>query len=362
MSTYTLYGSKISLFTGKARAYLRYKGIPYQEQASTLSVYKKIIIPKTGVRFIPVVKTPDDHYLQDTAVIIDELEKQFPSREILPRTAKQLLVAKLFEWYGDDWLVIPAMHYRWNKNQEHYIYGEFGKTVFPSLPAFIQRFIGKKVGAKFRGFVELLGITEQSIPAIEDWYENDFLIHLNEHFKQHNYLLGDKACIGDFGLMGPLYAHLYLDPVPGALMKEKAPFVVKWIERMNTTKPAIGQWHGNDDIPTTLLPILSRMMQEFIPVMQSTVSEVAKFKDTSSSTQLPRRIGEHSFTLGKVEEKRLVLPFSQWKFQRVLDSLPTSPDEQQQLSDFLAKISGQTILNTKITHRVTRVNNQLVWA
>jgi len=352
MSGYTLYGSKVSLFTGKARSYLRYKGIPHQEQTSTLSVYKKIIITKTGVRFIPVVKTPDNQYIQDTSVIIDELEQQFPNRSIFPSSPKQLLVAKLFEWYGDDWLVIPAMHYRWNKNQERYIYGEFGKTVFPSIPAFMQRFIGKKVGAKFRGFVELLGITEQSIPAIEDWYENDFLVHLNEHFKHHNYLLGDKACIGDFGLMGPLYAHLYLDPVPGALMKEKAPNVVTWIERMNSTEPAIGQWLNDDEIPTTLLPILSRVMSEFIPVMQSTVSEVAKFKATSSSAKLPRRIGEHSFTIGKVQENRLVLPFSQWKFQRVLDSLPTSPEEQTKLNNFLFHILGAVDLSRLFLQRI----------
>jgi hypothetical protein len=57
---YTLYGAQLSLYTGKLRSYLRYKQIPYEEVFSSRKVYKDIIIPKTGVQFIPVLKTPQD--------------------------------------------------------------------------------------------------------------------------------------------------------------------------------------------------------------------------------------------------------------------------------------------------------------
>ena len=56
---YTLYGTEFSLYTGKARAYLRYKGIPFREVLSTLSVYRRTIVPGTGVSMIPVVETPE---------------------------------------------------------------------------------------------------------------------------------------------------------------------------------------------------------------------------------------------------------------------------------------------------------------
>ena len=52
----------------------------------------------------------------------------------------------------------------------------------------------------------------------------------NIHLKTHRFLLGDKPCLGDFGLMGPLKAHLALDPIPGKIMKVKSPFVYEWIE------------------------------------------------------------------------------------------------------------------------------------
>jgi len=55
-----LYGSDFSLFTGKARSYLKKKGIPHEEITSTLKVYKNFIIPRTGVRYVPVLQTEDD--------------------------------------------------------------------------------------------------------------------------------------------------------------------------------------------------------------------------------------------------------------------------------------------------------------
>ena len=191
---YILYGSEVSLYTGKIRAYLKYKQLPFTEVLSTLSVYKKIIRPKTGVTFIPVVKTPSGEYLQDTVRIIDYFEAQSRANtqadtntnnlSVIPNTPAQHLVSELFALWGDEWLVIPAMHYRWNKDNFPFIYEEFGQVVTPKAPKFIKAYFGKKLAKKFQGFVPLLGITEKSIPYIEDWYENTVLHYLNEPQKE----------------------------------------------------------------------------------------------------------------------------------------------------------------------------------
>ena len=44
--------------------------------------------------------------------------------------------------------------------------------------------------------------------AIERSFEA-LLDLLTEHFMAHEYLLGDRPCLADFAMMGPLYAHLY---------------------------------------------------------------------------------------------------------------------------------------------------------
>ena len=63
MNNYTLYGSELSYYTGKVRAYLDWKGLNYTEQSGSLDVFKKIILPNVGRGIIPVLKTPDDQYI-----------------------------------------------------------------------------------------------------------------------------------------------------------------------------------------------------------------------------------------------------------------------------------------------------------
>ncbi len=359
---YTLYGAPLSLYTGKVRSYLIYKGLNYEEVFSSLKVYKKIIVPKTGVRFIPVVKTPEGEYLQDTAVIIDTLESRNTARAVMPTAPKQQLVSHLFELWADEWLLIPAMHYRWNKDNFPFIYEEFGKIVLPKMPGFVRAFVGKKIGAKFKGFVPILGITDKSIPGIEDWYENHVLPLLDNHFAQYKYLLGDAPSLGDFCLMGPLYAHLYRDPAPGALMREKAPNLVNWIKRMNAPVSNVGEWQKNDEIPETLIPILERLFKEFWPVLSNTVDALSTWiENNPDKKDIPRTIGNHSFTMGEVSEERAIMTFHQWKIQRTLDCYcRLSAEEKQPVDELLTKVGGKDAMQMQIDYPVKRVNNRLV--
>jgi len=140
---YVLFGTAFSLYTAKLRAYLQLKNIPFVEKLATRAVYKKHIVPNTGVRIIPVLLTPQGQYLQDTAVIIEYLEALYPQTPILPPDPSAKLVAMLFELWADEWLLIPAMHYRWNKANFPFLYQEFGRVLAPLAPRFIRAFWGK---------------------------------------------------------------------------------------------------------------------------------------------------------------------------------------------------------------------------
>jgi len=366
MANYTLYGAEFSLYSGKIRSYLRYKRLDYAEVFSSISIYKKIIVPNTGVKFIPVVKTPKGDYLQDTSVIIDRIEQDEPQRSVIPSGNKQHLVALLLELYGDEWLLIPAMHYRWNYDNFPFVYQEFGGIVAPKMPAFIRAFIGKRIGAPFKKVVPKLGITAKSIPAIEHWYEKEFLADLNRHFEQHDFLLGGRPCIGDFGFFGPLYAHLYRDPCSGQLMKKIAPNVVAWVERMQDASNVQGDFLADDAIPDSLLPILRHLFKHQWPMLQHTserLSEWADQQDESDGQEaaIPRRLGMQPFTIGEIEEQRLVMPYSLWMMQRPLDFYQSLETEQQQsMSELLSQLDAKQALDFTLKSRVTRHNNQFV--
>jgi hypothetical protein len=254
------------------------------------------------------------------------------------------------------------MHYRWNKANFPFIYEEFGKVIVPNMPRFIRAFLGKKIGAKFKSFVPFLGITDKSIPAIEDWYENHVLPLLDKHFAKYDYLLGSKPCLGDFGLMGPLYAHLYRDPAPGVLMKKVAPNVARWVERMNQPQDVEGTFLADDVIPDTLLILLSRIFNEQWPVLINTVNSLDKWIDQNTPVKvIPRTIGEHTFTLDDITEKRAISTFHQWKVQRIVDCYHQF-DSKEKLSvdTFLQSVGGLHCMQLDIKKRLSRIKNKLV--
>lgn len=364
----TLLGAEHSYFTAKARSYMRYKGKQgkfFQEAVASLDIYRNAILPLVGVSFIPVLLVHDGagkiiHAIQDTSLIIDYVERNYPgTHSIHPTTPKQRFLSYLVEVYADEWLKMPAMHYRWSfleENREYLIY-EWGLASTPSLPANQRReqvLNAKGKGATFsnmKGTLPLLGITEETGPEVERSFLN-LLDILNKHFSVHKFLLGGRPCLGDFALIGPFYAHLFKDPKPSSIMRSKAPAFCAYIERMNGLRPsyetlftvdsskhvipspqgvaelgrvfADGDFLANDEIPDTLLPLIEIIFDEHIPVLLSTCRELADFLKSNSlpaDQPLPRTTGYHSFRLGRAQASRLAYPYDIWMLQRCMDSI-----------------------------------------
>ena len=344
--SHKFYGGPLSLYSGKARAYLDWKGVDYEEILSSTEVYKNIILPRVGRPVIPVMVTEDDQTLQDTTLIIDHFEEQLGGPSVYPDTPKQRLVALLMEVYGDEWLVIPAMHYRWNYNEE-WVYGEFGAVAAPDASKAEQLVIGRERGQNFKSFCPMLGINEETIPAIEDSYEA-LLADLNAHFTELDFLLGSLPSIGDYGLIGPLYAHLYRDPASGEIMKRLAPKVAEWVERMvHVKEPLSGEFLSDDEVPVTLFPVLERMMSEHLPFLQTTADMFASWAEVNAGAEIPRAVGMAPFEIEGVAGQRMAPPFSLWMLQRPLDFYAGLQEgDRESVDTLLGSIGGSTSFQT----------------
>lgn len=362
--TYQLLGAEISYFTGKVRSYLRFKDIPYEEIKADRDVYLNVILPRTGVAMMPVLISPDDIAVQDTSDIIDFLEDRFSDPSVYPTTPRQGTIARLFELYGDEWMKIPAMHYRWNYNAEA-MYLEFGKVSQPELSEAEQIEVGKETCKPFKGSLPILGVTPETEKAVEASYEQ-LLRDLDAHFSVYPYLLGTRPSIGDFGMIGPLYAHQYRDPASGEIMKRIAPHVAKWVERMMDPEPKSGAFLPDDEVPETLLPVLRRIFEEQFPPLHHMVSAFADWIDQNPGVEIPRAIGKQSFVLKEadgtpVTGERGMFTFEQWMLQRVLDFYhPLQGDDRQSVDTLLDEVGGRDAMQFDLRHRVARVKNQLV--
>ncbi len=363
---YTFYASEVSYFSGKVRAYLRYKRIPFSEMLNTREAYLNVILPRVGWPVIPVVVTPEDETLQDSTEIIDELERRFPTPSIYPSGPRQRLAALLLEVYGDEWLKLPAMHYRWNRNYDFAI-AEFGAMQKPGATPEEQREAGLRISRPFAGALPFLGVTPKTESAIEESYLA-LLDELNVHFGTYEFLFGTRPSMGDFGLFGPLYAHQYRDPASGEIMKARAPHVARWVERMLIPPtPKGGEFLPRDEVPETLIPVLARMMREMVPVLVSTAHHLTHWRadtpDLVSGSEVPRAIGTHVFTLGDAKENRAIFPFELWMLQRPLDYIASlEEDDKLRAADLLRQAGGETLMEFPSFPRLTRQNFKLVLA
>lgn len=359
---YTLIGTDVSYFTGKLRSYLRFKGVPFEERLATAQVYRDVILPRTGVHYIPVLLTPEGMALQDTSEIIDTLEARHGEPTVTPETPRQRLAALWLEVFGDEWMVLPAMHYRWNFKRDNlaYVLREFGSTAHPDWPAPLRSAGGLLPAMLFGNTPPLLGITRATWAAIESFTEWLFDV-LDAHFAAHPFLFGTRPSIGDFGLMGSMYAHLYRDPHSGRLMRTRAPRLARWVERMNEPQQAPGAFLPDDEVPATLEPLLARVFLEQWPVLRDTSARLARWVERHPHRRLPRTIGMHRFTLGGASARRVVFPYAQWMLQRPLATYAQLSDSTRESVDpWLRRLGG--LEANQFTPRVplARVGNRLV--
>jgi glutathione S-transferase len=360
MKRHQLIGAQVSLYTGKVRAYLDYKAIPYDEVQATREVYRDVIVPRTGVRFIPVLITDDDVAIQDSTAIIDALEARYPEPSIYPVGALQRWVALLLECYGDEWLVIPAMHYRWNVPENRaFAIAEFGKLSAPDASPEEQVTIGERLAGPFAGALGPLGIAPQNVAEVEASYLQ-FLKDFEQHLRVHPFLFGSRPSIADFSFYGPLFAHLYRDPASGRLMREHAPGVAAWVERMRTPQPRSGDFVADDVVPESLVPLLARMFREQVPVLSSTQKALAALPAEAQGRPLPRALGKHAFRLGEAVTERAIYTFNLWRWQRAADQFQQlSTADKARAAELVRTAEGPEWVTLPATPRLARENNQL---
>lgn len=361
---YTLYGAQISNYTAKVRSYLIFKKVLFQEVVASNYVYDRILVPVIGFRMMPILRTPEGDFLQDSTDIIDAMEKRFPEVPVYPSAPRQHLAALLLEAYAHDWVRIPAMYYRWAfpKYNHDYLIREFGRMYEPTAHLDQQIEIGDKGSAWTRERLPSLGVTEKTVPQFEAWAE-ELLVWLDQHFSTHDYLLGGRPCTADFTFMGPLYGHLYRDPYSTLLLRRIAPNVIRWIERMNSAPASGGSYLPDDEVPASLLPLLRHAFAEYVPVAYDTINRVGAWIEHNPGAPIPRFLGTQQFQIGGVAETKTVWTCIQYMFQRPLNLYQSAAGSRKKAMDaLLGQIGGRCDLGFKVAHPVRRENYKLLAA
>ncbi|WP_417546928.1 glutathione S-transferase family protein [Marinobacter segnicrescens] len=336
-SVHRLYGVPHSLYTGIARCYLRTQGIEYVELPTSHPDFAGRIMPVIQRSIIPVLETTGGEVVQDSLDIIDHFERQGVRYSAYPQGLLQSVLGVIIAYYGTQALLPHAMHYRWTyrDRQEGFLRDQFAAGIGPEM--------ADKVMSRMNSYLPQLGVTDHTIPEIEASFEQ-LLETLNAHFAEHPYLFGGRPSLADYGLIGPMFAHLGRDPVPENLMKTRAPKVFRWVERM--TAPGLDtpefpdygdDFLPSDAIPETLEPLLRQVADEIFPMLTDKLA----FLDTLVAEHQPedgqpvsakphqRYVGAVETAFRGVPVQAGVQPYLLYVLRKADEMLAESPAEEQ---------------------------------
>lgn len=365
MRPYRLLGAPVSYYTAKAHAFLRQKRVPFRDELATRAVFREEILPRVGWPVIPVLLTPEGETVQDTSDMVDLLEARHPNPPLVPRVPLRRFAALLFELYADEWIKVPALHYRWNHDREFAVM-EFGRNNDPDRDPEEQRRIGEKIAAPFAAWLPPLGVSAATIPAIEADYLA-LLAAFEAHFATHPFVFGATPTLADCALFGPFHAHLFRDPNSGAVMRRHAPRVVAWLHRLQV-EAHIPPGPESDTLPASLLPVWRLLSRDYVPILVAQVEALQHWLASCDDTEVPRTLGTHDVEFGRgqawaVRAPRALFTYDQWMLQRALDVYAAAdPEARAAILTFAQTIGAEPLLQLPIARRLARRRFQLVRA
>ncbi|MBY0520204.1 MAG: glutathione S-transferase N-terminal domain-containing protein, partial [Sphingomonas sp.] len=166
--TYRLFGMPGSLYTGKARSYLIKQRIDFEEAIPADPAWPGVTA-EVGRWIIPVLQTPTGALIQDGVAIIDHFEQDGPTRlPAYPDTPLQRVVALLFELFGGEGLLRPAMHYRWDFDAENldFLRTDFVSALMPGADAATTDAVFGAASGRMRKAKTGFGVSSETAAAV----------------------------------------------------------------------------------------------------------------------------------------------------------------------------------------------------
>lgn len=259
---YVILGRPESGYSMKVRAAMRYKGVAHEWLDRCLR-NEKLFQAHASVQLIPLVFLPDGNAIQDSTPILEGLEEAHPEPSLHPAETATRFLSDLLEEYGDEWANKLMFHHRWGypADQKHRS-ATLARGMLEGHPLrifspIVARFLVRRMLHR----MAFAGANENNAPLLIESFRRLVGI-LEVHLATRPYLFGGKPAFGDFGLWGQLQ-QASIDPTCGGYMREHAPGVLAWIDRMLEPREE-GAFEGLRELEASLLPLFTQEVARFL--------------------------------------------------------------------------------------------------
>jgi len=271
------------------------------------------------------------------------------------------------------------MHYRWDFDDTNvaFLSKDFSASLVLGGDDETRDGVFAFSSDRMRSATTAFGVSDALVPEIERSYE-EFLDLFDAHLAGSPFLLGGRPTIGDFGFMGPLFAHLARDPYPSVLMKQRAQRVWRWVERMNSPVLDAGEYGDvseqlfeDDAVPDTLRALLAYIGEEYLDEAVAQVAAVddwlAEHPDAAEGEVVlgkPNRrfSGTTTFAWRGRPMTVAVVPYRLYLIKRLQDAVAEAdPRAQEAIRAVFAEAGLDPLLDVRPRRWVVRADNHEVW-
>ena len=377
------FGWVCSFYSGKTRAYLRKAQVPYREIAIGHPHYTMKIAPPVGRPIVPIIQTREGVIVQDSTEIVDYIAANgLGERTLMPGTPLQDITALILDFIFSEYLARFNLYTRWvhYHKQESFIREQFGSS-FGYTEHYGQAerdMLANMTRDRALQIIKLFGISHETHHLIDQQYR-DLLDLLNAHFLHHPYLFGAAESVADCALEGALQPHLSRDPYPGMIMRERAPRVLRYAERMAQRDHDMpeyfdrepGTFVPDDNLPETLKPIITLAAQEYIPELKAAAEQFDQWAETQDIVpgkpllpfKIERSMGKIEFRMRGIKAHSISQTNTMWALQRVHDAFDALAEEDQKaVRSALIPLGAAELLKIRPKNRLARKQYTEVWA
>ena len=302
---FKLYGANLSPYSLKLRAILRYRRIPYiwisgDETRKAQSEMKAPVIP--------VLEFPDGKRMNDTTVLIDELEAANRERSIVPEDPGDAFLAFLIEDYADEWLTKGMFQYRWRRERDQermsrwlgfdYMKGGGREAIEQFASVFKDRQVGR---------LPIVGSSPENYDLIEDTSMETSKI-VDEMAADGVGMFGSRPSRAEFGLYGQI-SQFTVDPTPQELLLRDYPYAYRWIATMDDLSGVEGEWTEGSEGTPAVRGLLSLIGEIYLPFL---AANAAALEAGADEVRLTLRGTDYRQTPFKYQAKCLKVLRERW--------------------------------------------------